>query len=688
MKLRHLLPVLLMGHGACAEPAATTAAPVSPAVTIYAGPLAVTTATQAEFNFGCEGGACATQCAVDKREFAPCESPLKVADLKPGLHRFMVRVAGEQSGQAHPAEWAWKIESCWPPPPHVGGPPPLRTVKFGLGPPKRDLLPACTAAGASREPLRVTLPAPPFAKHGVLRPRVHARTAAECAAEREEPLETRWLVDGEPFAAGAVLPLAKLTAGQRVRARVNTRTWGWMTTPEVAADFRPNIVVIMTDDEPVGLSPLVPKLAEHLYDAGGVFTNAFVSFSLCCPSRATFFRGQYAHNHQVYWNLPPYGSEDAFFQRGGDRSTVATWLQGAGYRTALVGKYLNKYGERDPRYVPPGWSDWHAVLYDRPAEYTNFTISDNGDAVAYCRDGYHYLTDIEREAARAAIAASAGEAAPLFLYVAVAAPHMPYEPAARHRAIEVDAPLNAAFDEADVSDKPDWIKQLPPLDADAKAQAGEDQRNRVRMLYAVGDLVGAIVDDLEYWNALDDTYLIYTSDNGFHQGEHRLAPGKTYAYETDIRVPLVIRGPGIPAGAEFASQALNNDLAPTIADLAAVPPGHAVDGRSLRPLWEAGGFAWRKGFVVERFQPMPDGTLRSWWGAGYRGERYKLIRTGGATIPFLELYDLLSDPAELLNIAAGATVTTSRLLDHMQMLEGCAGADCVRLENVDPLAAP
>jgi N-acetylglucosamine-6-sulfatase len=343
---------------------------------------------------------------------------------------------------------------------------------------------------------------------------------------------------------------------------------------------RPNFVFIMTDDLDELSIKRLSGIQTIMGDHGTTFENAFVTYALCCPSRATFFRGQYPHNHGVTSDKSTEG-EPKFRQLRRDESTVATWLNGAGYQTKYLGKYLNGY--RGP-YIPPGWDEWYALQ----GSVENNVVNDDGQSVQLTGNS----TDAFADQASDFIRRSSANPEPFFVMVGTRAPHRtrggsdPVGPEVPDRYLNsfADAPLPRPpnFDEADVSDKPRWVKSFPRL---TQTQIDEEQtlyRQRLRSMLPVEDLLRQVIATLEQTGELDNTYVFFTSDNGFHQGQHRLAPGeKKTPYEEDIGVPLMVRGPGVPAGAERQELVINNDFAPTIADLAGVDAPAFVDGSSF-----------------------------------------------------------------------------------------------------------
>ena len=443
---------------------------------------------------------------------------------------------------------------------------------------------------------------------------------------------------------------------------------------------RPNIVLILSDDEDVALHEFMPKTRALLHEQGITFDNAFVSYSFCGPSRASILRGQYAHNTQIMGNEPPWGGYEKFRALGLEQSTLGTWLQDAGYRTALIGKYLNRYVPAKDG-VPPGWDDWYVAGNAHPSY--DYEINENGRIVSYGSRPEDYLTDVMADQARAVIEAAAAAKEPFFLYVAPYTPHSPAVAAPRHEGLfaEADLPRSPAFDELDVSDKPALLSELSPLDAAEIDALERFYRKRLQSLQSIDDLVETIVRTLEATGQLDRTYVIYTSDNGFHLGEHRMPAGKNMPYEEDIRVPLVVRGPGVPAG-ERLEPAMS-------ANVGGVAP-EFVDGRSFLPLFEDPEHPWRQTFLIERRQLEAQVIARS----DLSGQRllnssvFQALRLPDWTYVEhgtgeRELYDLRSDPNQLTNLAADADPVLLKALSTLLLqLAHCAGDDCRALEEL------
>ena len=492
------------------------------------------------------------------------------------------------------------------------------------------------------------------------------------------------------------------------------------TPRPIDSGMRPNIILILTDDQDARSVACLPNVQSLLAAEGVTFANAFATTPLCCPSRASILRGQYAHNHRVLNNAGDNGGFETFYRLGNESSTVATWLQDAGYRTALVGKYLNRYPKGAAEsHVPPGWDEWSAFASSDEDEggsyYSGYALNENGTTVFYGQQPADYSTDVLSAKATDFIDRSVTSGDPFFLYLAPYAPHGPSTPASRHtRAFPgVQVPRIPSFDEADVSDKPAWVQALPPLSGDQIALLDDRYQRRLRSLLAVDEMVASLVETLAATGTLDNTYIVFTSDNGYHLGEHGLPIGKQSPYDESLRVPLIVRGPGVHAGAVVDAIALNIDLAPTVAELAGVSPPDFVDGRSLAPLLHGDSpNPWRHGFLVEHYErtvpdewgtavPLPvedtsvdeteleeaDGdevtgitTVDSPPYLGLRTERYLYVEYAGGE---RELYDIQTDPYQLQNLVTTADpallADLATALNHLRL---CTAADCRAAEDV------
>ncbi|MGI5274340.1 sulfatase family protein [Nonomuraea sp. CA-218870] len=440
---------------------------------------------------------------------------------------------------------------------------------------------------------------------------------------------------------------------------------------------RPSIVVILADDLEAGTLAHFPEITRHLVRQGTSFDRFFTADSWCCPSRSSILRSQYVHSHGVWTNTAPEGGFERFNGLGLERSTIGTWMRDAGYRTAYLGKYLNHYpGPMPETYVPPGWDTWHVPVRGLYDEY-GYRLNSDGRPVEYGWGEHDHLADVLGDKAREFIEA---DGRPFFLFLAPVAPHLPAHPPVRHAEAFRDlmAPRTPSFDQADVSEEPAWLRARPPLSRTEIDRADEIHRTRMRAMLGVDDLVGTVMQALRDTGRLDDTYVFFTSDNGFHLGTHRLTQGKTTPFEEAIRVPLVVRGPGVPAGASVEELSATVDLAPTIAELggAGVPP--FAEGRSMTPLLRGvRPAAWRENVLVEFARPANQVSAAQTPVPGYsalrtRRHTYVLYETGEE-----QLYDLQADPYQLHNLARRADPELlANLRARLAAMRVCSGATC------------
>jgi N-acetylglucosamine-6-sulfatase len=438
-----------------------------------------------------------------------------------------------------------------------------------------------------------------------------------------------------------------------------------------AAAARPNVVVIETDDQTVADMAVMPHTQRLIGDAGTTFTDSYVSLSLCCPSRATFLTGQYAHNTGVWSINPPWGGYDRL--RGAQ--TLPVWLQRAGYATGLIGKYLNGYGDRDPLEIPPGWTEFEGLESRDTYRFYGYTINDGGRLRRYGYANADYQTDVLTRRAVDFIDRRAPRRRPFFLWTTYVAPHtgQPHDfgdpgrfngavPAPRHRFAFPGSllPDSPAFDEPDMRDKPPQLRR-PRLRPQQLFRIADTTRRRRASLMAVDEGVGRIVDALKRAGELDDTLLVFTSDNGWMSGEHRQPGGKIVPYEPSVKVPLLMRGPRVAAGATSSRLTWNGDLAPTILDAAGARAPFALDGESLlRP-------GRPRAVLLEA--PPGHGTNGLPLFTGLRAGRWKYVEyLDGAR----ELFDLERDPDELHNLRRPAP----RLARELARLRDCRGQSC------------
>jgi len=444
---------------------------------------------------------------------------------------------------------------------------------------------------------------------------------------------------------------------------------------------RPNIILVLTDDLDVGSIAHMSRLQKYMGDEGTTFEAFFVTTPVCCPSRTTILTGQYAHNHEIFRNSPPEGGFKKFHDLGRESSTIATWLDNAGYRTLLAGKYLNGYCEsaagcEDPRYVPPGWDEWYAHIgkgdWNDNGEIVNERGTNQDDLVS----GY----------ATRFVESTENSDDPFFAYLATNAPHPPAKPPARYEdSFEgVKAPRTPSFNEQDVRDKPRAVRNLPPLSQRKIDALDARYRQSLQSMAAVNDMLEDLVAALRKAGKLENTYIFFASDNGYLMGQHRIQKGKNVVYEESIKVPLVVRGPGVPAGGQHSEMVLNNDLAPTFADLAGVKPPDSVDGRSFAPLLDGdrSNDPWRSASEVQSWKKGGDSEGKPNYRAVRTPESLYVEYSSGER----ELYDLNKDPYQLESVQDDPAYADEKasLRSQLDALKDCAGQECREAENASP----
>lgn len=437
---------------------------------------------------------------------------------------------------------------------------------------------------------------------------------------------------------------------------------------------RPNIVFVLTDDLAMNLVPYMPQV-QALARTGTTFADYTVTDSLCCPSRSSIFTGKFPHDTGVFTN----GDDGGFgvFHQRDEGSTFATDLQQAGYRTAMMGKYLNGYLPKD-EFVPPGWTEWD-VAGNGYGEY-DYNLLENGRIKHYAKTPSDYLTDVVSGKAQQFVTASAQAKKPFLIEVATFAPHAPYTPAEvdKSKFPGLTAPRTAAFDTLPTA-APAWLTGRAALTDQEKKAIDTDFRKRVQAVQAVDRMVGALRATLTTAGVAGNTLVVFSSDNGYHMGEHRLNPGKQTAFDTDVHVPLIVAGPGVPAGATVPQPAENIDLRPTFADLAGAPIPGDVNGRSLRPLLTGKPPGdWRTAALIEHHGPDGDPSDPD-YPAKNSGNppTYSAIRTVDHTyVEYAdgtkEYYDRTTDPDQLHNTAAQLTAGQAAQLHRtLTTLTGC-----------------
>lgn len=517
----------------------------------------------------------------------------------------------------------------------------------------------------------------------------------------------------------------------------------------------PNIVVVMVDDLSMDAFDVLvdggwlPQLTTHVVNKGVSFRNSFVTNAACCPSRATFLTGQYSHNHRVFSNHSPHPLKGGIAwpgwfpqngQAGRSESTIATWLQSAGYTTGFVGKYLNGYGGNAPEnvaepstYVPPGWSDWKGMIDPTTYRVFDYKINENGQVVQYDED---YQTDVVSGHATDFVKSAATQSAPFFLWIAPLAPHLEVlhpldvlygndpkggyqldiRPAQRHEFL-IDGDLangemppllmKPSFEESDVSDKPSCPSPLPATEPEMQfapfcvgdaALSNEFElgglnrqfKTMLASMIAVDDLVGSLISELEAANVIDNTVIVFTSDNGWLYGEHRVI-GKELPYEESIRVPLVIRAPGGSQGVNANQMVINNDIAPTLSQFAGVQMPYEADGTSFLPLVFNPNAQWfRRAFLVEhwfvpslfKFEPPTFFALR--WMNQDAGFLYVATHSDVndiETAQHHELYAMSNDAFQTDGIPVPVDLA-AMFDDFLSELRTSSGSGCRALESL------
>ncbi len=470
----------------------------------------------------------------------------------------------------------------------------------------------------------------------------------------------------------------------------------------------PNVVVIMTDDQRADDMATLPRVRRLIGDAGVTFTQAFASYPVCCPARATYLTGQYAQNHHVLGLYPPTGG----YGRLDQEDYLPVWLEDAGYATAHIGKFLNGYGkERGTPDDPNGWTEWYGLVDHSTYRMWGYKIREKGPGdergttktYGKVRGGRRdlYQTDVLTNKAVDFIGRRGPGARPFFLSVAYLAPHHEsghtqaitgqlVRAAPRHRGIYASRalPKPASFNEEDMSDKPSFVARFNRR-VTAKREAAITQRfhERWESLLAVDEGVERIIEKLRDTGQLDNTYVIFTSDHGFMQGEHRIPQGKMVPYDPSTQVPLLIRGPGLPRDRSTRALVGDVDLAPTIMDATPAEAGHQLDGQSILPFARNPRRPQGRPFLHTTAGQAAKGRTNTREG-GARGVQprvpaWSAVRTtrwlyieyrGG----YRELYNVRTDPQQLRSVIADPrrlqdVRTLRRVLGD---LRGCRARSC------------
>lgn len=506
---------------------------------------------------------------------------------------------------------------------------------------------------------------------------------------------------------------------------------------------RPNIVLIQADDAVVSDLEYMPNVKRLTRRGGTSFSNYFVSYSLCCAARTTLMTGQFSHNHGVLSNFKNNdGGYYTFRDLPGklnQKNSLGPWLKKSGYRTALIGKYLNEYGALGRKEVPPGWNRWVGLLDNSTYDYFNYALNIDGKVRYYGDPEYaeaqldlatsvindpatnfaelftkfqtifqpfdyfgwqrekDYTMDVGGKFASNFVKNSAPRKKPFFLYYSPPGPHAEDtnhiqglrpgapgpdpRPPARYRDTfdDVPLPMPPSFNEADNSDKEINLRDLPLLTGAQIDEITDNYHGRLGAVRAVDDQVGRIVKQVRKAGEMKNTYFIFNSDNGYLQGEHRLRGSKFLPYENSIRVPTLISGPGVKKSQAKTGNAIDVDLAPTILDMAGVKPGRVMDGVSLLPAAEGRRRIPQRDVLLQAMRPLikfyTPLTAFDLPFYGVRTHRYKYLHW---SFDAIELYDMKNDPDELVNLAhdPGQAARVASLEKVAKRLSTCRGSAC------------
>ncbi len=421
-------------------------------------------------------------------------------------------------------------------------------------------------------------------------------------------------------------------------------------------DPRPNIIFILTDDQPYHTVEYMPTVRDILIKQGINFENGFATTPLCCPSRVSVLTGEYVHNHEVYTDRMPLGGAQKF----DDASSFAVWMQEAGYDTAYFGKYLNDYDALQPYgVVAKGWDEWNVFLgknlnadddSGNSQFYSDFSMSENGSVVEYNGDQSIFGTDLITRKAVDYISEKRDE--PFIMTMAYYNPHSPYFWAERdddqfraNAALKSEPYRPPNFMEEDISDKPQYLQDLNPISVE---KIDITYKQILRSLLSVDDGVASVLAALDKTGLNEKTIIVYMTDNGLTVGDHRFGLTKNCPYEACARVPFIVYSPAMFPARTDDHLVANIDLAPTFAELAGANIPETVNGMSLVPLLEDSNTPWRDSILIEHW-PTEEGIgsmIPEFYAVRNAAWKYVEYSTGEK-----ELYDLVNDPYELNNIA-------------------------------------
>jgi N-acetylglucosamine-6-sulfatase len=472
----------------------------------------------------------------------------------------------------------------------------------------------------------------------------------------------------------AVLATAGLAAATVLAGAVAHASSPPATT--VAAASQPNIVFVLVDDLAWNLVQYMPEV-KRLQTDGTTFSDYTVADSLCCPSRSSILTGKFPHDTGVFTNGGADGGFNVFHDRGNESHTFATALQAQGYTTAFMGKYLNGYLPKDG-YIPPGWTEWYGAG-NAYSEY-NYQLNENGTLVSYGNADADYLTDVVSAKGKSFIQRTAAANKPFLLEIATFAPHSPFTPARQDldKFPDLVAPHTPAWNTLPTK-APTWLAGNGPLTPAEIKKINVDYRKRAQAVQAVDRMIAGLRQQLEDSGVARDTYVVFSSDNGFHMGEHRLVEGKQTAFDHDVVVPLVISGPDVPAAVDRPQSVQNVDLAPTFQRIGGAAVADDVNGHTLLPLLTgATAGTWRTGSLIEHHGPNtsaddPDAQDDR----NGMPTTYEALRTATYTyVEYLngehEYYDRTTDKNQLHNIYSGLTAARKATLHaDLDKLQNC-----------------
>jgi len=447
-----------------------------------------------------------------------------------------------------------------------------------------------------------------------------------------------------------------------------------------SSDSKPNIIFILTDDYASNLVDFMPNL-NAMQKEGVTFNNYYVSNSLCCPSRSSIFTGMLPHNSRVETNSPPNGGYESYMDHGDAQESFCVALQEAGYKTAMMGKFLNGYLPRKHQPVA-GWSDWFVA----GAGYRNFDydINSNGQILHYGNSPEDYLTDVLSSRADSLI--NAWKDHPFFIEIATFTPHGPFIPAPRHENLfkNEKAPRTPRFNKQADSSAPQWLRALQPLGAKKINKVDKIFQKRLQCIMSIDEMLGSLRKMLNQAGVSGRTYIFFSSDNGYHLGDYSMVQGKQTPFDIDIRVPLIAYGPKVAKGSLQQALVSNIDLAPSFAGLAGTQLKGAPDGRDIQHLLreKTEKINWRKFAIIEHRrvsydrndpdrQEEEDGKLPSYTALRFHNLLYVEYETGE-----ISCYDAEKDPYELKNIFSTLPADTRKKLHSILLAaKKCGGKD-------------